>query len=281
MTEEVKTEVTEVVEQTQESQTVTEPQLSEVEQQAYKEGWRTKEEYSQDSTKDPSRWIPADEFMRRKPLFEKIDSLKQESYQSRKELQEVKKALNDLSDHHKKVRDNEYKRALDELKAQRRVAIEDSNIQVVEAIEERMDSLKEEKQEFDAQLKQEQQTQTKAGPTAEYVEWVKDNSWYNTNKEMHDFADSLGVSYLQSNPNATPNDVFSYVTKQTKRAYPDSFPEARKSRPSAVDSSTPEPRTSKKDDLSLSPAEEEVARRFERRGIMTRAEYAKQLKKLK
>ncbi len=282
MTEEVKEVVAEVVTEgvtEPESKELEAPKLSGVEEQAYKEGWRPKEEY----TKDPSMWIPADEFMRRKPLFEKIDSLKSESYQSRKELQEVKKVMTDLVDHHKKVRETEYKRAVAELRAERNSAIDDRDPVRVELLDEQLDNLKEEKAVFEAQLKQEAKTQVQVAPTPEYVEWVKENTWYNTNKEMHDFADGIGVAYLKNKPDATPNEVFSYVSKQAKRAYPEAFSQPRSGRPSPVDSGANESRQSSKaaDDLRLSPEEEDVARRFERRGIMTRKEYAAQLKKIK
>lgn len=278
MTEEVKQEeVKEVVvepkEEVKQEEAVV---LSETEKQAYKEGWRPEDEFSGEK----SRWIPADEFMRRKPLFEKIESLKSDSYQSRKELQDIKKTLTTLADHHKKVRETEYEHAIQDLKMQRRVALEERDGAAIDVIEEKMDGLKQEKQEFDQQIKQE--AKAVVAPTPEYVGWVKENTWYHTEKEMHDFADGVGASYLQSNPNATPDAVFSYVTKQAKRAFPEKFSSERAQSPSRVDSGTssdgrPSPKT---DDLKLSPDEEEVARRFEKSGIMTRKEYAAELKKV-
>ncbi len=275
MTEEVKQEEVKKEEEVVQEE-VKAVELSEAEQQAYKEGWRPETEFDGDK----SRWIPADEFMRRKPLFEKIESLKSDSYQTRKELQEVKKTLTTLADHHKKVRETEYDRALADLKTQRRVALEERDGSAIDVIEEKIDGLKQEKQEFDQQIKQEVKAQV--APTPEYVDWVKENSWYHTDREMHDFADGVGASYLQGHPTANPNDVFSYVTKQAKRAFPEKFGTESRSRPSRVDSGTvSEGRASPKtDDLKLSPDEEEVARRFEKSGIMTRKEYAAELKKV-
>ena len=275
MTEEVKQEVkVEVKEEVKE-----EVQLSDTENQAYKEGWRPEDEFTGDKVK----WIPADEFMRRKPLFEKIDSLKSETYHTRKELQDVKKTLTTLAEHHKKVRQTEYQNALVELKAERRIALEERDGAAIERVEDRMDELKQEKQEFDRQVQAEQK-QVTVNPSPEFVGWVKDNSWYHTNKEMHDFADSIGATYLKNNPHVTPDDVFSHVTKQTKKAYPDEFsPEQKSSRkPSPVDSGDSESRPSshKKDDYKMSAEETEVARRFEQAGIMSQKEYAAELKKI-
>jgi len=270
--EEVKPQVVEAA-----TETVAEtPELNETEQSAFKEGWRPKDQYKGDQ----SKWIEAKEFLDRKPLFEKIDSLKSESYHTRKELQEVKKTLNTLADHHQKVRETEYKRAVDDLKIQRRLAVEDKDMQAVEAIEEKMDAVKEERTAFEQQMKAE--TKTNVEPTPEYVGWVKENPWYHTDKEMHDFADGVAASHMQRNPRSTPNEVFEYVTKQARRAFPDQFASERKARPSSVDSGDNSSRTSttSKDDYKLSPEEDEVARRFERSGVMTRKEYAAEMKRL-
>jgi len=257
------------------------PALTEVEQQAYKEGWRPQNEYKDAAEK---AWIPADEFIRRKPLFEKIDSLKSDAYQTRRELQEVRKTLTTLADHHKKVRETEYQRAIDDLKGQRRAAMDDRDIKAVEHIEERMDEVKAEKQDFDRQVKEE--VKANVGPTEEFVSWVKDNGWYHTNKEMHDFADDVGAAYLRRNPQSSPNDVFVYVSKQAKRAFPETLGngngvEEPKRKPSPVDSSTSEGRSSSsgKDDYKLSSEELEVAKRFEASGVMTRKQYAEELRK--
>ncbi len=283
MTEEVKIESPEVVPSEPEvevraTESKSEPELSEVESQAFKEGWRPKEQYNGEEAK----WIPADEFMRRKPLFEKIDSLKSETYNTRKEIQNLKKTLDSLAQHHQKVRETEYSRALEDLKAERRVALNERDIEAVEAIEEKLDVLKEDKTKFEQQIKAEKQA-VKVEPTPEFVDWVKDNGWYHTDKEMHDFADSIAQSHLQKNPTASPKDIFEYVNKQTKRAFPEQFTpqDKRNSRPSPVDSGDSGGRSvAPKDDLKLSPEEDEVARRFERSGIMTRKEYAAELRKI-
>jgi uncharacterized phage infection (PIP) family protein YhgE len=273
MTEEVKKE--EVVEEKPQVTESTEPELSEVEQQAYKEGWRPKEQFAGDEGK----WIPADEFMRRKPLFERIDSLKSETFQTRKELTDLKKTMKELADHHKRVRETEYQRAIDDLKAQRRLALRESDVEAVEAIEEKMDQVKTEKVEFEAQQKAEQKQQAQVGPTPEFVQWVQENPWYNTNKEMHDFAEATGAAYIGSKPNASPKEVFEYVNKQTRRAFPETFESARARRPSPVDSGETTSSRPSRDDFKLSPVEEEVARRFEESGAMTRKQYIEELKR--
>ena len=256
------------------------PALDETEQGAYKEGWRPKEEFSGPEGK----WIPADEFMRRKPLFEKIDGLKSESFQTRKELQDLKKTLGALTEHHKKVREVEYKRALDDLKSAKAEAFENKDLQALQAIDDRMDEIKEDKREFDARAKQEQLVASRqnAGPTPEYQAWAKENDWYTKDRRLRGIADAIGQEYIQSNPQATPNDVFKYVTEEVKKTVPEKFTNQRANRPSAVDGGNPASQTAvRKDQIKLSPVEEEIARRFEENGVMTRDQYASELKKVR
>ena len=90
----------------------TTPQVSEIEQRALDMGWRPREEF-QGSDDD---FIDAKEFVRRKPLFDKIEH-------SSKEIKELRKAFNALTEHYTKVKETEYNRALSSLKAARREAM--------------------------------------------------------------------------------------------------------------------------------------------------------------
>ena len=251
-------------------------ELNEIEQQAYKEGWRPKEEFEGDET----TWVPADEFMRRKPLFNKISDLKSENYQTRKEVEALRKTLNQLNEHHKKVRETEYNRALQQLQAARKEAIEDRDADAIIQLEERIDEVKQEKREFEQQVKEEFK-QTVTAPSPEYVEWVKENGWYLNDQEMHDDADGFAFAYLARHKDATPQQVYSHVTEKIKKAYPEKFEGTPKvTKPSPVDSGRHNAPVKKTAKYELSPMEEEIARNFESRGIMTRAEYIEELKKL-
>ena len=264
MTEEV--ENTEVVVENQ-------PELTEIEQEASKEGWRPKDQW----TGNEVEWIPADEFMRRKPLFGKISELKSENYHTRKELQEVKQTLRALSEHHKKVRETEYERALTTLQLQRRDAMDERDHDTVIRIEEQIDTLKDEKKEFEQQLKQESQQQ--AQPTPEYLTWVKENDWYLQDQEMHADADAIAVAYLQRNKAAAPETLYKHVSEKIRRMYPEKF-EAHRGRPDPVESGNSGVRPSKTERFKLTDEQEQAARNFEKQGIMTRAEYIAELKKL-
>jgi hypothetical protein len=255
------------------------PQLSEIEQDAYKEGWRPEAEFGGDK----SKWIPADEFMRRKPLFSKIDELKSENYHTRKELQEVKKTLGQLATHHKQVREVEYQRALKELQVARRDAMEDRDHDAVIALEDKIDQVKEQKKEFEQELKQDQQAQ--AQPTPEYVEWIKSNEWYLQDQEMHGDADGFALSFIQKKPQATPSEVYAHVSQRIKKAYPEKFGgtqpvSSTPKQPSPVDSGRQSATPVKKEKFTLTQMEEDICRNLVKNNVMTRDEYIAELKKV-
>src|SRR5882757_6572959 len=89
---------------------------SPVETSARELGWVPKEEYEGDET----RWLDAGEFVRRQPLFEKIEK-------QNRELKEIKRTVAQFAQHHAKVRETEYQRAIANLEAQKVAAFEDGD----------------------------------------------------------------------------------------------------------------------------------------------------------
>ena len=84
--------------------------------QAREMGWRPKEEWEG----EPEKWRDAKEFVERGELYNKIDSVG-------RELKETRKALKMLQEHHSKVRETEFNRAVAELKAAQKKHLEDGN----------------------------------------------------------------------------------------------------------------------------------------------------------
>lgn len=258
MTEEVKVE----------AKVETPPEHTEIETKAMAMGWRPKDQW----TGPEEEFTDAGEFVRRQPLFDKIE------YQNKK-IKNVELALNQLTEHHSKVRQIEYDRAINELKSIRKDAIREGHGEEALEAEERIDALKEEFAKLPPITKA-----TSNEPTPEFQTWVKDNNWYLQDKEMMDFADSLANSYIKRNQ-ATGNiiserDIFSYVTGKVKTAYPDKFGNPNRERPSAVGVGDQNGKTPRKSSFQLSPEQEDVARSFERNGIMTREKYIAEVKKL-
>lgn len=243
------------------------PELSEVEQRAIEMGWKPKSQFSGDE----ADFIDAKEFVSRKPLFDRIE------HQSR-ELKEVRKALKALSDHHQKVKETEYKAALEELKQEKRRALESGDADKLIEIDDRIA----EEKARQVVSEREDKTQTNQ-PHPEFVNWVKQNTWYANDAEMRISADQIGTAYAAAHPELDPNEVLKYVKERIRKVYPEKFQNPNKERPSAVEGSSNAPTRSSRsrDDFVLTDEERRVMNTFVRTGVMTAEEYKAELRKVR
>jgi len=244
------------------------PEHSEMEHRALGMGWRPKEEWKGEE----DDFIDAKEFVRRKPLFDRIDSTGQR-------LKKVEEALNQLASHHQQVKEVEYQRALKELRLEKRSALKEGDTTTALELEDKMDELTEQRQQEVAEVK----TQKSDGPSSDFVVWVKDNDWYLKDEEMHDFADGAANSYLHREKakghSLTEEMVFRHVLEKVKKAYPEKFENPNRQKASAVSSGDRSGKPAKST-YTLSEEEEAVAKNFEKQGIMTRDEYIKERKSI-
>lgn len=260
-------EVTEVTQETKAPEQEA-PQLSPVEARAIEMGWRPKEEFDG----NPEDFIDASEFVRRKPLFEKIDNVG-------KELRETKKALKALQLHHQQVKEVEFKKALQQLREEKKAALEAGDADKLIEIDDQIA----EARAIQTQTKN-RLTEEAAQPHEGFIAWVNRNSWYNDNAELKIVADQIGTAYAASNPDKDPDTILKYVETRVKKLYPENFSNPNKSRPSAVEGGTSTPAIKPKnstDDYPLSDEERKVMMTFVRQGVMTKDEYITQLKQIK
>lgn len=245
------------------SEQIQAPELTPVEQEALDNGWVPKEEFHGDEHK----WVDAAEFLRRGELFKKIES-------QSKELKDVKRALVEMKKLHSEVREVEYKRALETLKAQKKTALEEGDAEAVIAADERIDLVKEQQR----QLQQEQVEVPQAGEEhPEFVEWKSKNSWYTSSTPMKAFADAVGADLARQG--FSPSEVLRKVEQEVRKEFPHKFQNPRQARPGAVEGATPRGNTGSS--FQLTPEERQVMKTFVRTGVMTEADYIKELKKVK
>lgn len=250
-----------------ESQTTETPAVTvdPFEEQAREQGWKPKEEYEG----DPNKWKPAKEFVERGELFGKIDTLG-------RELKETKKALKMMQEHHAKVKETEYKRAVDELKALQKRHLEEGNSDGYLETTELLTDLKAEQKarEAVAQVAPQQQVDPR------FNEWVNNNRWYAQDQEMREYADVVGLGYSSKNPNLDPEDVLKYVTQQVKVRFKEKFQNPNRTKPSAVEgaNTTSSPKTSS---FELTEDERKVMNTFVRQNLMTKEEYIAQVKAMR
>lgn len=245
-----------------------EPQVSVAEQKALEMGWRPKEEFEG----NPDDFIDATEFVRRKPLFEKIDVVG-------RELRETKKALRALQAHHEKVKEAEYKHAIEALRAEKKIALESGDADALIKIDDQIADAKAQEAVLKAQ-----QTQVTNEPHPGFIKWTERNKWYKSDQELTGVADQVGTAYAAANPEKDPDEILEYVEKRVRKLYPEKFSNPNKSRPSAVEGSQTTPsRTQETDILNYPLTEDErrVMMTFVRQGIMTKEQYITDLKKVK
>lgn len=240
-----------------------------VETEARASGWVPKDEFHGDEFK----WVDADEFVRRAPLFKKID------IQTR-ELKEVKKTLDMLKVHHSQVRETEYKRALAELKAAKKEAYIEGNPDEILEIDDKIELVKDEQRKFEATQKADVEQTVTADIHPEFQAWMNRNTWYENSKPMKAYADAVGIELRQSG--MAPSEVLKRVEILVKEEFPNKFRNANRDKANSVEDTSK--RGGGKNDsgaMSLTEEERRVMQRFVRQNIMTEKDYIAELKKVK
>lgn len=263
MADEQKQEEQKVVEKQQEEK----PALTAIEQRAQEQGWVPKDEWDG----DPDEWRPAKEFIDRGELFKKIEE------QSRT-IKEVRRALEDFSKHHQKVKEVEFKRALETLRAQKKEALVEGDADAVVDIDEKIDAVREAQREA-AQTPQ-QTPQADPQNNIVFQGWVAKNGWYNTNQAMRAYADRLG-NQLGAEGGMSVTDLLNKVEQEVKREFAHKFNNPNRDKPGAVEGSTNKG-SKKNDSFQLTDDERRVMQRFVRTVPgMTEEKYIADLRKIK
>jgi hypothetical protein len=241
------------------------PQLSPIEQKALDQGWRPKEEWDG----NPDEWRSAKEFLDRGEFFKKIDD-------QNRTIKDLRKTQADLVKHLEKVRETEFKRALDELKAQRRSAAAEQDIEQVLEIDDRIEQVREEQRAAPAIEVPQVEVAPELNPI--FVAWTNRNGWYETNKAMRAYADRLGNELGASG--MSPTDILTEVERQVKKEFAHKFENPNRAKPSAVEAGGKQP-PAKKEVYEMSDEERRVMQRFVRQGVITEEQYIKDLKEAK
>lgn len=236
-------------------------QFTAIEERAAEQGWRPQDEWDG----DPADWRTAREFLDRGEFFKKIED-------QTRTIKELRKTQADLTRHLDVVRKTEFKRALEVLKAQKRVALESGDVEKVI--------------ELDDEIAQTREEQAKAvvQPTVEvdpqlnpiFVSWKERNSWYDTNKAMRAYADRLGNELTGS-----ATEILAEVERQVKKEFAHKFENPRRKDAAPVEGGATKPSNKREDTFKLTEDERRVMQRFVRAGAITEEQYIKDLKEAK
>ncbi len=247
----------------------TDREYSPIEIKAIESGWIPKDEFDGDE----SEFIDAPEFVRRGELFSKIEK-------QSKELKAVRQALDAFRQHHSKVKEMEYERALRTLKDAKREATINGEHERALALDDKIEEVKAEKDTITREVQQ-TAVQEPQGYTPEFQNWVDNNGWYESNRTMRKVADELGKEYF--NEGHSPAEVLKLVEQDIRKEFAHKFTTPGKpaaSRGMAVEPSTRQ--SASRDTFTMSAEEIDIMRKIVAvTPGYTEAEYKKELKALK
>lgn len=240
-----------------------------IEQKALAMGWRPKEDFEGDETD----FIDAKEFVRRKPLFEKIDH-------QGKQLKEVSKALSALKEHYGKVQETEYNRALRDLKNQMKLANREGDFERADVLEDQISRVETEA----AVLRQEResiQVQDQPQVDPRFQAWTDRNPWYTSSGHMRVYADEVGVKLARQGMD--PHEVLKEVEKAVRKEFPNKFVNPNKANAPAVEGSGNKGGSSRAsgDSFDLTDQERQIMNTLVRGGHITKEKYIADLKAAK
>lgn len=241
-------------------------EVPQVELQAREMGWLPKEEYEA-SGRDASRWVPAETFVDRAPLFEKIDETTKHAKALQKRLEQMEKTVQDQVRHTELVRQTEYKRALEQLKQEKRLALAEEDLLKADDIQDKIDAVKE------AQKVEPPAQQVEVPDT--FIKWSADNQWYKMDSEMRDFADAIGI--VEHKKGKSPEEVLKAVTEKVKKEFPDKFRNPNKDKAPSVETQVTSGPTKKGSTFKPTAEQRAIAKRFADSGVMTEDQYYKDL----
>ncbi len=239
-----------------------------VELNAMDAGWVPKEEYLKKEHAEEHKWVDAGEFLRRGELFKKIED-------QSKQLKDVRSALNEMKKLHGQVREVEYKRALDALREQKKTALQEGDAEAVIAADERIDLVKEQVKQLQAEPPAVQESSTEH---PEFVAWQEQNNWYRSSVPMKAFADALGQEL--SRAGNSPSEVLRKVAAEVRKEFPNKFRNPNQEKPGTVESGGNRG-TSSKGSIVLTDEERRVMNNFVRQGVLTEKQYLEDLKKVR
>lgn len=264
-----------------------------IEEKARSQGWRPQEEWEG----DPSEWVDAKEFVFRGELMDRIKQQSSKLTEFSKENKEIKDALRILGEHNKKIAEQEYKKALADLKKQKVTAREDGDYDTEIEIEDRIEELKTSKKELedesdnavkvDKEGNEDTQDENQIPPVVN--DWLQNesNKWYHSDPVMRGAADSVYVQHLQFNPEDFAG-ALKKVEETMKAYFPEKFGKTKKTGAAVTEPSNRNTarkkgnQNSKKATVSdLSDEQKHVAQTFVDTGVFSNVqEYVDQLVEL-
>ena len=240
-----------------------------VEAEAREQGWVNNDEWVAQG-KDPNEHRSAKEFKERGEIYRSLHS-------TRRELKQTQAALNVLQRQHQFVFEKAHKKAMDDLKRERRFAMKEGDADLLEDVEKEM-----EEKELEARAARQAMAQAAAASqevtSTEFDTFLQRNPWYAADQDLRDEADAIGFVYL--NKGGTKDNLLKHVETKIKQKYPEKFGAVKRGAPAPTANGDRTARPSK-NDIQLDEFETKIMNDLVRSGEMTEAQYKAALKQAK
>lgn len=235
-------------------------------------GWKPQEDW----TGAPEAWVDADKFLARGKDYNGYLKKQNEALQG--QIDELRDTLTAFQDHHTKVAQKAYEKALSDLKTSRKQALREGNLELVAELE---DHIEQAQAEVPATTKQQAPTNT-PDPTVARVfrQWVSENPWFEQNESARILADGVGRKWQGK---LVGREFLDRVTDEVRAAMPTLFENSARRAPAAVDGGRENGASKGKHSYSDLPAEakkecDRLTKRLMADGkpVLTREQYLKE-----
>jgi hypothetical protein len=251
-----------------------------IEKEARVLGWVPKEDF-----RDGDSWVDAETFVKRgkeinpilrknnEILLKKLDTANAEIAEVKKAAKEFEKFQRDQAE--RKVR--EISVQLETLKQSRKEAITQGDGDTVVAIEEQIDTLKQEQQTAKEDVKAPKEAQAAVPQVLDplVVDWMEGNSWFGSDRRMTAMADAIGRELNDKNPNLRGKAFFDALDEELAEAFPDKLGKKERANPvegSSKGTSRPTPAGARS--YKNLPSDAKAAcDKFVKQGFMTQEQY--------
>lgn len=240
------------------------PAPTESEDRARAQGWRPKDEFKGSEDK----WVDADSFLER--ADKELPIARERTRKMEKELAELKATVKQFSEHHAKVQEIAYKRALDDVKKQRREALAIGDAEAVEAAEDKLEELKE--------VKPQPKKEVVAELAPEYHAFAEANPQIIADKKLLKYAEGALDEIMAENPDWSLARQLKAVEKEVKETFPHKFANAKRAAAPAVEGAGAVASAGKgaKTYASLPADARAACDKYVKAGLMTKEQYTKE-----
>lgn len=246
---------------------LTEDEPTAIEELAMETGWAPKDDWRGDE----EAWVDAPAFIRQGRENLKSSLAKQDK--QLEGMESLKGTVAEFKEHMENTDKRAYDRAIKDLKAKQREAVEEGDTEVY-------DSIQEEIEDIDKEVVASQPKKTEDRPPRDPVfdAWIPDNKWYNgksnddvflTGRANAEVAPTIATTFPEI---VGTREYYDKISEQLRKDYPDRFGKSSRTRPAAVEGAGTgggeKPSEGKKSYADLPQDAKEICDRFIGEGLV-------------